>query len=288
MLERKLKLLELSDDPNGIVELLDNFLKDNPIEFYTDYNDFEGIEKMLVKCDNRDQFTEEIIDGYMDWEHELIDETISNALNHIKNAYRDFDDLSNDLFIYISDYVFENVTINYPIDDYLKQLIRVNMFITFKKSTDAETDTIDRTTLIKILDKLEYIHPKTTLTELVNQEYKGDDKFLLSLQNEILNSYPSQFNYFCVVGEITIDEYFRIKENPVGTRVIFTSDNYCGFVDPYNGGGSVLGIELKPTKPLVCKAANVTKMLVEHSGQKYTVDDIYGLTSKCYQRIEVR
>lgn len=288
MKERKLRLLELSDDEAHINEMLDSFLGDNPINFYTDYHDFEDIEKLVVKYETLEEFEDAIYQSYENGIYEYVSELECDAISFIKEGYQDYDDLSEELVDYIRDYVQDNATINIPYDDYLNYLIRVNMFITFKSSTDAETLPYDKKTMSKILEKLGYVQTLTTLKEVEKADYKSDDRFLMSIHNEIINSFQEQYNYFCVIGEISIKEYFKIKANPRSTFIKFNHYNYCGFVDPYNGGGSVLGIELPKDNPLTCKGLNVIKMLVEHSGEKYTVDDIYGLTSKCYQRIEVK
>lgn len=288
MEEKTLHLLELDDDKIGIINLLKKETEDITIEPYVDYRDFEGIERLVVKCKTLDEFECELQESYDEAIAYEQNELIGELVKKVKSVYTGYDDLSDDLYDYISEYVYNEVNIRYPFNEYLDHLIRVNMFITYGNSTDAETDELDYTTLAKMLEKLEYVHPKTLLKELRKMEYKGDDPFLKSLQDEIINAYPSQFNYLTFIGEITIREYYKILENPIGTRIHFTHDNYGGFVDPYNGGGSVLGINLPKDKPLHCKGQNIYKLLVESSGQQYTVNDIYGLTSTCFTRIEVK
>lgn len=288
MKEKTLHLLELDDDKMGIINLLKEETKDTTIEPYVDYRDFEGVERLVVKCKTLDEFEcelQEVYDEDIAYEqNELIEELVKK----VKSVYTGYDDLSDNLYDYISEYVYNEVNVRYPFEEYLSHQIKVNMFITYGNSTDAETDELDYKTLSKILEKLDYARPKTLLKELRKMEYKGDDPFLKSLQNEIINAYPTQFNYLTFIGEITIREYYKILENPIGTRIHFRSINYCGFVDPYNGGGSILGIDLPKDKGLTCKGSNVYKLLVEGSGQQYTVDQIYGLTSNCYQSIEVK
>lgn len=54
---------------------------------------------------------------------------------------------------------------------------------------------------------------------------------------------------------------------------------YCGLVDYYNGGGSILDIQLMHDVKL---NTNNIKLLVE-SIDKYTVDEIYGLCGSCFK-----
>lgn len=288
MKRKTLHLLELDDDKIGIINLLKEETKDITIEAYVDYRDFEGIERLVVKCKTLNEFKCELQDSYDETityeQNELIDQLVKK----VKSVYKDYDDLSDDLYDYISEYVYSEVEVRYPFDEFLDHLIRVNMFITYDNSTDAEDYELDYTTLTKMLKKLGYARPKTLLKELRKMEYKADDQFLHYLQDEITNAYPTHFNYLTFIGEITIREYYNILENPNKTRINFTHDNYCGFVDPYNGGGSVLGINLPKDKKLTCKGSDVYKLLVEDSGQVYTVNNIYGLTSTCFNRIEVK
>lgn len=288
MKEKTLHLLKLDDDKMGIINLLKEETKDITIEPYVDYRDFEGIERLVVKCKTLDEFECELQKSYDEAIAYEQNEVIDQLVKKVKSVYTGYDDLSDDLYDYISEYVYNEVNVRYPFNEYLDHLIRVNMFITYGNSTDAETDELDYKTLCKVLTKLDYIRPKTLLKELKNQEYKGDDGFLKSLQEEILNAYPSQFNYLTFIGEITIREYYRILENQKGTIIVFNYNTHGGFVDPYMGGGSILGINLPKDKPLSIKATNVYKLLIEESGQKYTVNDIYGLPSQCWNRIEVK
>lgn len=288
MKQKTLHLLELDDDKMGIIDLLKEETKDTTIEAYVYYRDFEGIERLVVKCKTLNEFKCELQDSYDETIAYEQNELINQLVKKVKSVYKDYDDLSDDLYNYISDYVYTEVEVRYPFEEFLDHLIRVNMFITYDNSTDAEAYELDYTTLTKMLKKLGYARPKTLLKELRKMEYKGDDQFLHYLQDEITNAYPTQYNYLTFIGEITIREYYNILENPDKTRINFIHDNYCGFVDPYNGGGSVLGINLPKDKKLTCKGSDVYKLLVEDSGQVYTVNNIYGLTSTCFNRIEVK
>ena len=288
MKKKELKLLELQDDENGIKALLEKETKNEVITIYTDYRDFNDIEKLVANCKTQYDFEDEIIECYSELEAYSQQDLIDKIIDKVEDKYSEYDGITEELNDYIRDYVCETVPVKMPIQEYLNQRIRVNMFITFGNSTDAETDELDYKTLSEMLKRLDYVHPKTTIKELKNGEYKGDDAFLNSLQEEILNSYREQYNYLTFIGEITVGQYYKILENPYRTRIQFTHNNCAGFVDPYNGGGSVLGINLPKDKPLSCKGQNVRLMLIENSGYHYTVDSIYGLTSNCYQPIEVK
>ena len=199
--------------------------------------------------------------------------------------YPEADKISDDLMVVINDYVCAYTPIDLPIDMFLNSTIRVNIFVKFDKSNDAWQDEFDYTTLVGLLKRLGYKKPKTILKNLRSPNYKICDPFLRSIQNEMYNAYTNQINLLCFIGKMTIKEYYKCIENP-NTIITFPKNVTCGFVDPHNGGGSILGIELP--EDLSIKYTNVIYTLVENSNQHYTVDDIYGLTGECYKELKIK
>ena len=81
----------------------------------------------------------------------------------------------------------------------------------------------------------------------------------------------------CFIASVSIDDYFKLLEK----NRLFTikKDVVCGLVDKYNGGGSVLELELE--KDITINTNNI-EVLIE-GVDRYTVDEIYGLVSSCYK-----
>ena len=288
MKTKTLKLLELCDDKENITTFIDKYIEDNPIRIYRDYNDNvnEWLPDYVLECNTKYDFEDKIWDSYSecisDWQNELAQE----IEKELKKKYPDFDGLSEELSIYIQDWVCDTVEVILPTEEYLKEKMRVNLFIKYEKSDDAEIEEYDKTTLAKILDKLGYEKSKTLLKGIELDKFDREDKFLRSIYSEIMNCYKDQFNYICFIGTITPEQYYKWKENPNTVTFVFDKNHTGGFVDPYNGGGSVLDFDLDKHE-LSVKGSNIFKIIIENTKQRYSVDEIYGLTSSCYQPITV-
>ena len=285
MEEKTLKLLTLQDDKKGIRDIALKVVKENPIEFYPDYRDFEDIEKFVSECKDQFDFEDKIMECYDQCVYGDIQALTSPIIDELHKHY-DFDEVSDSLYEYLVELIQENIIINYPFKDFLSQEVKVDLLFTFGNSTDAEEDELDYKTLSKLLLKLGYVQPKTILKEMVNGEYvRGDDKFLNSLYTEIINAYKEQFNYLTFIGTMSVEDYFNLKNDARRYTVVLNQQNYCGFFDPYNGGGSVFGIDLQKT--LTIRGDTIHKIMLEGGSEKYTCDQVYGFSSDCFQPIKV-
>ena len=104
-----------------------------------------------------------------------------------------------------------------------------------------------------------------------------NNKFLFSLYEEIENCYLDSPRDLCFITEISIDDYFKLLEK--NKKFIINKSCMCGLVDIYNGGGSLLEIQLE--KDIVLNTDDI-EIKVEGI-DRYTVNDIYGLTSQCFK-----
>lgn len=285
MEERVLKLLELKDDEAGINSLIVNECETNPTELYPDYRDLEDLQRLVENCNTQVEFEDKIYEAWSDAISETQYDLARLIADKLKDKYS-VDDISNSLFEHIQEYIYENNKIDLFMNKYLRQELYVNIFVTYNHSCDAFDDDLDYKTLHKFLTKLGYSQTKTLLKDLKNNTCQNMDPFLKSLQREMLNSYSNQVNLLCFIGKITIEEYYKIISNPVGTYITFPKDVTCGFVDPYCGGGSILGLEL-PNEYKI-KGQNIYELIIERTKQKYSVDDIYGLTDECYKELKVK
>ena len=104
-----------------------------------------------------------------------------------------------------------------------------------------------------------------------------ENKFLSSLLNEIENCYLDSPRDLCFIAKITIRDYFKLLEK--NKTFIIKNNAMCGLVDSYNGGGSVLEIELLKDIKI-----NTNDIDIKIEGlDNYTVDQIYGLTGDCFR-----
>ena len=118
MKEKVLQMLELNDDREGIENIAIKVIKKNPIDIYTDYRDFEGIEKFVGECDDQFDFEDKIIESYDECVFEDLCTRIAPVIDELHKHY-EFDDVSDDLYEHLQELVNDNTEINYPLNDYL-------------------------------------------------------------------------------------------------------------------------------------------------------------------------
>lgn len=276
--------LELEDDKTNIDNFIKEEIRKNPIDVYVDYRDFEGLQDLVLKCDTKDEFCDHIYEAYQDYIGEEEYELARLIAYELIEKYEGYDYVSSNLYDYIQQSVWDYDIVSVPYEQFLRQQIRVNLFVSYYYSDDAFNEELDYTTLAEFIKRLGYSSPKRTLKRLCKPDYRSDDRFLDSLHQEIINSYPNQINHLCFIGKITIEDYYKLSLDITAT-VTFPKDVTCGFVDPYNGGGSILGIIMP--KEFTVKGSNVDKIIIERTKQKYSVDSIYGLVPECYVDLKV-
>lgn len=279
------KYLTLEDDEAAINSLIVKLCHDDKIDFYPDYRDLEDLEKLVGKCTEQYLFEDQI---YEAWQDPIFEEQYDIARLIASELIKKYncDGVSDSLFAHIQDAVSELVEIDLHIKEYLDQLIKVNLFITYQDSQEACYSNFDYKTLKAFLIKLGYAKPMQLIKMCEKGEYLGKDPFLQSLQTEIENAFKTQINNLCFIGWMTIEEYYKCKNNPTKTLITIPKNATGGFVDYHSGGGSVLDLDLP--KDITIKASSLETILVEGCNMKYTVDSIYGLTSQCYKRLIVK
>ena len=283
MQTKTLKLLELNDDEVKINSMIVKFVAEHPINFFIDYRDFDYIEELIGKCKTLDDFKDYIWESYSE---AIYDETryITDEIEHkLLEEFSGYDELSDPLREHIYEYVQDYVEVNLPIDEFLNHKIRVNLLVTYNKSQQVFEEDLDYKTLSAFLTKLGYTKPMSIITNLKSNKYDGDDEFLKSLRIEILNSYSGQLNYLTFIGEMKVKDYYKILSDPYA-KVLIPKDVTAGFVDPCNGGGSTLALALPKNISITPKV--IKKIMVE-GVDKYSVEDIYGLTRDCYKTLRV-
>lgn len=293
-----------------IINLFTAYCKENnKIEIYDDYRDHENPEYMLYhdryfknsygeskrireKITNRDDFISEILDAYSDSESYYIDDMIKDFKNNYIKDYRlvAYLDYHDDLYDNLRDVIYDYVDIEYPINSFLNDRIKVNIFYKSKTNSGYDDEWLpwllhtqgflckDHPYLKKLLNRLHVYHSEITKKdkELYNKDYK-ENIFLKSLIDEIENCYLDSPRDLCFIAEISIKDYFNLLEK--NKEFFINKDAMVGLVDYYNGGGSLLDIQLQ--KDIKLNTNNV-KILVEKI-DKYTVDEIYGLIGSCFR-----
>lgn len=279
-----------------IEEMLDKYMQEHPvIEIYPSYNDFEDIESLLYRnvetsygykkiMLSYDDFCMDIVDAYQD----ACDEEIKY---YVKQFIQDIKD--EDIKEYIENYYFnelenivnDNVYIQYPIKDFEKREIKINIFWSKKNQSGFENTWLkyllhSQSYKVKDHNYLKKMLNNEKLTRKENQKKKEDYKnsiFFKSLIEEIENLWKDSPRDLCFIASVSIYEYFMLLEE--NKNFTISKDAIGGLVDMYNGGGSLLGITLE--KDITMNTSDI-EIKIEKVN-KYTVNDIYGLTSGCFK-----
>lgn len=103
--------------------------------------------------------------------------------------------------------------------------------------------------------------------------------FLQSVRQEAVNV-SSSMNALTFLVKATLKQMMDWKNNKLSI-VIPTDCKCCGLYDAWNGGGSILEIELE--KPVTIPAEYIREFNVDEDGDgMYSVDGVYGLSGEAY------
>lgn len=287
-----------------IINLFTEYCKqNNKIEIYFDpYFDNDDVyyllyntEKIKTPCNsdylvkhkyNYDDFINAIYNNYGDTEIEYINDYIIDFTNTLSSPLKKYfenynDKNNNDLLYDLQDVLHDLVDIEHPINDILNLKIKINLF--YKKDYDGFLTYLLHTQHLLLKDHyylkklLNNQHLSFSDRLQLNDDYRKNI-FLKSLIDEIENLYKDSYYQFCIIATVSIKDYFNMLEK---NKDIYINKNcYCGLVDRISGGGSILNIQLNNDIKL---NSNDIDIYIENI-DKYTVDDIYGLTGSCFKQ----
>ena len=288
------------------------------IELYADYRDTN--ESLLqIAYDNRHEndLMDKLRDQIADWYFWTAGETENEILS-------DFDP---DILEEAQDYFRENYAIDIPYDHFLDQSMKVNLMLDC--GNEANRDFISiyelRQALIGNLDPQDTklaLEDENGLSWLVKQQgytmsqlqktmqeydefFYGDNadhqasydkryeaftqkhsRFLSSVCQELDNA-PNYMNTLTILAEVSAYDFARMMQDD--NEIVFPKNVMLGIYSPWQGGGSVLEIELE--KDLVVPTSLIWDAQIEgaQSVSQYTVDSTYGLVASCWKNpLEIR
>lgn len=289
---------------------IDYCKREREIIIYDDYRDHENPEYMLYRTVknttlsgnisykkellNKDEFIDNIMDAYSDSESYYVDSFIDEFRNSLNDRYKDyFDNHIDDLRYDLQDLVYDYMDIEYPIESFLNDEIKINIFWRSDVSSGYDDEWLpfllhsqgylckDHPYLKKMLNSLHVYHkehPSKKELKQYDDDYKNS-VFFKSLIDEIENCYLDSPRDLCFIASISIRDYFNLLEK--NKTFTINKDVVCGLVDYYNGGGSILNIALE--RDIKVNTSDI-HILIEGI-HKYSVNDIYGLCSSEYKDV---
>lgn len=292
-------------------------------EIYTDYRDTidpETVQEILSQGNPKDTFYDKILEGYGDIDFDYRREVESDVIEYIEKHNPDFfDEVDEDI---IKEYVQENVYFEYPYEHFLKQEFCVNIMVDtgdlnydyalnciypYYEAYDNE-NVSDNASIIWLAKQQGYAKEEllSAMSDLKSDYKSKEITFLQSVYNELLNS-ASSMNCLHFLVKLSLEEIFELQErlkedkkklkegcgeygylnpeNRLGTDSIKIDKSViCGLVDTWNGGGSLLEIQLE--KDVILPLKFIDDIVIDgkrNTSRGYSIHNIYGVCDDLWQ-----
>lgn len=281
-----------------LADKIKNILEDNYFE-----KDEYGNYYQDVLADYRDTLSEDRIRDIVNSENPIY--AFNNLFYEWDFDYYEYDELYKTLKIElgetiyeeheddIMDWVGENVCFNPPYEHYEKQEVLVNIIVDTgdgnydytlnnflnHHAPDIEDLEIEGESSILWLVKQQG-YTKEDLIDVIKFEHGKENKFLDSLNEELLNSCTS-INALTFSVRMKLGELIDLLDDP--KDIILDSSTSCGLVDFWQGSGSLLDICLEREVIIPRKYARVT---VDGS-VGYSIRTIYGVCPSFWSKSAV-
>lgn len=289
---------------------IEEYLQENhkEEEIYIDYRDFDGLVSLVAKSETVDDFIYELDDAYYESRLGVYEYVVDEVAKHfgIESYSDDYEDLI--------ELVNENVEVSLDVKRFLDYKVKTNVMSNHYKDSDCDfTGTgwlhwlmnsqgykMNDYPVIKQLAEYRHLVPcgKNSVfyedpnendwaKEEASKIKNGNSKFLKSLLREVCELPIDYMRTLVFLTEMTIEDYFKMKNNKDYKEITFKTNTMCGLFDCWCGSGSILEIELE--KDVTINKDNIYQVQLEdcHSKEKpyigYSVNSVYGLVGSCWQ-----
>lgn len=299
--ESKLNEEETIDDNNAIdySNLIDEFVKtssifndDGEYELYADYDDYLGDEDVaaIIDSDSPDEKFYHMFD-YIFLGDE--DDYIIDEFNEFLNK-KGVPEISREDFFDADLHSHYTIVPNYA--HYLNQEYKCRIIIDtgdgnydytlnpsyyngYKGASEDDSEHIGKPASLVWLAETQGYSLEDLRNALEDGDIKDPKGFLQSVRQEAVNT-TTGMNALVVLCRATLGELIKAKQNKCNITI---KGNGCniGLVDIWNGGGSVLEIQLE--KPITIPFEYIREFTTDvDKHHTYSIDGIYGLSGKCY------
>lgn len=270
-----------------MVDKVKNVLEKNYFE-----KDKDGFYFQDISADYRDVLSEETIKNIVNSEDPICE--FNNFFNEwdVSYEYEELfkllrSELGETLYETNEDdmenWICENVYFNPPYEHYERQEVLVNIIVDTRdgnydytlnnflnycapKVEDLKID--NKSSILWLVKQQGYT--KKDLMNVIKFEYDKENKFLNSLNSELLNS-TSSMNALVFSIKMELKELIDFLDNP--EDITLDKNTSCGLVDFWNGAGSVLEISLDKN---IVIPKQYARMTVDGS-VGYSIQEIYGM-----------
>lgn len=264
--------------------LIKNYFRidENNFYFYDIYADYRDSleESSIAKIVNSTKPREEFYNLFdlSDYDFYEFQELFKILKRELKDEYYDNEE-------HIKDWIYENVYFNFPFSHYEKQEVLVNIivdtgdgnydytcnnFMNFYAPNVEDLEIMNESSILWLVKQQGYT--KKDLLNVIKHEYDKNDKFLDSLNEELLNS-CSSLNALTFSVKMDLGDLLNYLENP--QDIMLDPNTSCGLVNFWSGSGSLLNIRLNKKVIIPKEFARVSI----DGGHGYSIREIYGMMS---------
>ena len=266
--------------------------------YYADYNDelsAEQVAEILESDSPLETFYEKLNEFYYG--------SYDYASNELKDGFKDYlkshnaevseEELEDRFYDMLMDYVNFTPDYNHFLEQDFKCRIGIdtgdgNYDYTLNPSyyngniganPEGEEKGIDKPASLVWLAETQGYSLEQLREALAEGDVENPQGFLQSVRQEAQNmsSHMAQLVFLCTASLSEL-----LNWNTDKTALSIPRDIDCGLFDKWNGGGSVLEIQLE--KPITIPAEYIQEFTPDVSAHyTYGVDDVYGLTAECYR-----
>jgi len=288
-----------------LLNLINVNLAKDKIDIYCNYNDELSKEQITLILEGQsNEVFNELFDNNTDYIYDLEIEYITNILNElseeIESEIGEFDakELATELRDEVLDYL--NVDMN------VKQLIRNTGTVSVRVVMKSNYDCINSHYFETSGGSGGYSYKESyfgAMVDILNLNPAKVKQLLLEKNLKAIGSFPNlkyrdgkeyvsyaEFwqeleNNSCGAGELVFVGKVGLEDfvDGIPTTLVIPKGNNCGIFSSYQGGGSVIEMELlRDFKVKLDKTRKTIydKFELVHDTGKYSIDNVYGVTTK--------
>ena len=271
-------------------------------DIYVDYRDEiedSTAQEILESNSPRDTLIEKLWDWYQESEWDIIDDLVDDFKEKVDpKLFEDaniIEDGNIDDYM-IRDIFMDNICVDYPVDWAEDQEFCFNIIVSNGDDNydfwlnehivdeDGNVDQDAEKSGLVWLAKQQGYTLDQVVKILKDGDIAGPKTFLGTVLQEVANGYGCEALTFCVkmtLGQaIALKE--RMKSNPNGS-IVLDKGVECGLFDPWDGGGSVLGIACEKDVEIPFK--NIWKFYIDarRSNRYDSIHNVYGTDSSLWR-----
>ena len=254
------------------------------VEIYVDYSDEMGEKTASKIVESSDPMME-----LFDWLYESYDEASWEAVNCAFNEMLgEMGIEENDELL---DFFRDNCHACFPEEHFLNQEFCVNIEIDtgdwkndfspnviYPHYGGSVENGIDKNSALAWLAEKQGYNRRLLQSYLYNHngtDYNNEVGFLQSVYQELANC-SSCINKLVILKKMSLRELMEWKKNPVRVDKSCT----CGLFDSWNGGGSLLDIELE--KDFDIPVENIHDIVIDEA-TRYNIHEVYGVSDMLWE-----